>query len=275
MITQLRKLLPQLLTITLFFSLFLASCGTDSDPSMGSLKVSMHDAPIDSADQVNVSIKQVEINRDGSQDGWSVINEPNQTYNLLNLINGATAVLGDTTLPAGTYQQIRLVLNETGHNVVVDGQTYDMKVPSGTNTGVKLNVNADIEENIEYEVLLDFDAAHSVVEAGNQQSGVNYLLKPVIKAKSQAITGAIAGTVDPAEAESMVYAIQNSDTLATTIADTSSGEFELIGLEEGTYDVSIDPRNSDYEATDTTGVDVTVGETNDLGTIQVSQGSIL
>jgi len=275
MIKQLRKILPQILTITLFSLLFLSSCGTDSDTSMGSLKVSMHDAPIDSADQVNVSIKQVEINKDGSQDGWSVINEPDQTYNLLNLINGATAVLGDTTLPTGTYQQIRLVLNETGHNVVVDGQTYDMKVPSGTNTGIKLNVNADIEENIEYEVLLDFDAAHSVVEAGNQQSGVNYLLKPVIKAKSKAITGAIGGTIDPAEAEPMVYAIQNSDTLATTIADTSSGEFDLIGLEEGKYDVSIDPRNSDYETTDTTGVDVTVGETNDLGTIQVSQGSIL
>lgn len=234
----------------------------------------MHDAPVDSADQVNVSVKQVEINEGNSEDGWSVISSPDQTYNLLNLTNGAYEVLGDTTLPTGTYQQIRLVLNETGHNVVVDGQTYDMKVPSGTQTGVKLNVDAEIEENITYVLLLDFDAAQSVVEAGNSQS-VEYLLKPVIRATNKAVTGAIAGTVDPAESEPMVYAIQSSDTLASTVADTSSGEFELIGLEDGSYDVSIDPRNDNYQSTDTTGVQVTVGETNDLGTIEVSEESVL
>lgn len=234
----------------------------------------MYDAPIDSADQVNVSVKQVEINEGNGENGWSVISSPNQTYNLLNLTNGAYEVLGDTTLPTGTYQQIRLVLNETGHSVVVDGQTYDMKVPSGAQTGVKLNVNAEIEENITYVLLLDFNAAKSVVKAGNSQS-VEYLLKPVIRANNKAVTGAIAGTVDPAASEPMVYAIQSSDTLASTIADTSSGEFELIGLEEGSYDVSIDPRNDNYQSTDTTGVQVTVGETNDLGTIEVSQESVL
>ena len=275
MTKQIRNIFTSILPIAIFSLVLLASCGTDNDTSMGSLQIRMHDAPIDSADQVNVSVRQVEINENGSQDGWSVISSPDQTYNLLDLTNGAYEVLGDTTLPTGTYQQIRLVLNETGHSVVVDGQTYDMKVPSGSQTGVKLNVNAKIEENIEYVLLLDFDAGRSVVQAGNSQSDAKYLLQPVIRAKNEAVTGAIAGTVNPTEAQPVVYAIQNSDTLATTIADTSNGEFQLIGLDEGSYDVSVNPRNDDYQTSDTTGVQVTVGETNDLGTIELPQESIL
>lgn len=274
MFTQIGKKFMSFASVALFALVFLASCGTNSDTSMGSLEVRMYDAPIDSADAVNVSVKQVEINEDGSENGWSVISSPNQTYNLLNLTNGAYEVLGDTTLPVGTYQQIRLVLNETGHSVEVDGKMYDLAIPSGSQTGIKLNVGAEIEENITYTLLLDFDAAHSVVEAGNSQSN-EYLLKPVIRAKNEAVTGAITGTIDPAEAQPMVYAVQDSDTLASTAADTSSGEFTLMGLDEGPYDVAIRPRNDSYQNADTTGVDVTIGETNDLGTIQVNQESVL
>lgn len=274
MTKQIRNLLTSFLPIVIFSLVFLASCGTDSDTSMGSLEVRMHDAPIDSADEVNVSVKQVEINEGSDEQGWSVISSPNQTYNLLDLTNGAYEVLGDTTLPTGIYQQIRLVLNETGHSVVVDGQSYNLKIPSGTQTGVKLNVNAEIKENITYELLLDFDVARSVKEAGNSQAN-EYILRPVIHATNNAVTGAIAGTVNPSEAEPVVYAIQGSDTLGTTIADTSSGDFSIIGLEEGSYDISIDPRDGDYETADTTGVDVTIGETNDIGTIEVSQASAL
>lgn len=274
MIKQIRNISTILIPLVVFSLVFLASCGTDSDSSMGSLEVRMYDAPIDSADEVNVSVKQVEINKGSSEDGWSVISSPNETYNLLNLTNGAYTVLGDTTLPTGTYQQIRLVLNESGHNVVIDGEPYELKIPSGAQTGIKLNVDAQIEENITYELLLDFDASRSVKETGNSQAN-DYILRPVIKATNNAVTGAVAGVVDPAEAEPLVHAIQGSDTLSTTIADTANGEFELIGLKEGSYDISINPRNDDYETTDTTGVEVTVGETNDLGTIEVTQTPLL
>jgi len=96
------------------------------------------------------------------------------------------------------------------------------------------------------------------------------LLKPVIRAQEKAITGNIAGTVDPADAEPVVYAIANSDTLSSTIANTSNGEFKLIGLEEGTYDVSVDPRNDNYQPETVNDVDVTVEETNEIGTVELS-----
>lgn len=262
------------MVLLLAFSIFVTGCDMGSDAETGTMTVEMTDAPIDSADAVNVTIERVEVNRAGNPDGWITLNEPQQTYDLLNLTNGATAVIGSAALEAGTYPQIRLILAQDGHTVEVDGTVHDMIVPSGAQTGVKLNINAEIEEDIEYVVLLDFDASRSVVQAGSSEQ-VPYLLKPVVKAKEKAITGNVEGTIDPATAEPVVYAIDNSgteaDTLASTVANTESGYFKLIGLKEGTYDVSIDPRNDNYVIERIEDVSVTVEQTNSLGTIQLSQ----
>lgn len=170
-------------------------------------------------------------------------------------------------LLAGTYEQLSI----DGHSVVVDGEQNSMFVPSGAQTGIKLNVNAEIQPGITYTLLLDFEAGRSVVERGSQQSGIKYLLKPVIQATNEAVTGNIAGTVDPAEAGPFFYAIADSDTFSSTKADTADGSFKLIGLEEGSYTVSVEPTNDNYQSKDTTGVEVTVDETNELGTIELSQ----
>ncbi|MEL7833227.1 DUF4382 domain-containing protein [Fodinibius sp. Rm-B-1B1-1] len=244
--------------------------GTNADGDTGTMEVLMHDAPAD-YDEVNVFIESVEVNNSDNEEGWVEVNSPQQSYDLLELTNGATEVLGSAELPAGTYEQIRLILSSDGHSVVIDGQEHDMFVPSGEQTGVKLNVNAEIEPDITYTLLLDFDAARSVVVRGNQQSGEDYLLKPVIKATNQAVTGNIAGVVEPIEANPFVYAIAGEDTLSSTKADTSNGEFKLIGLEEGTYTVSVDPTNESFATENVEDVEVTVGETNELGTITVSE----
>ena len=133
-----------------------------------------------------------------------------------------------------TYEQIRLILNDK-NTVVIDGETFELFVPSGEKTGLKLNINAEIREGIQYTLLLDFDANKSVVKRENQDL---YNLKPVVRATNEAITGNVSGTVVPVDARATVYAIQESDTLSTTFADTVSGEFTLVGLEEGSYTVS-------------------------------------
>ena len=250
--------------------IFLYACGTGTNSNMGTMEVRLHDAPIDSADEVNVHIERVEANRGQDPDGWMTISEPNQTYDLLKLSNGAYTVLGEADLEAGTYQQIRLILSQDNHSVVIDSVSHDMIVPSGTQTGVKLVVNAEIKEDITYVLLLDFDASRSVVEAGQNNPSVAYLLQPVISATNKAITGNISGTASPADAEPVAYAISGVDTVSTTVADTSSGEFKLIGLEAGTYTVSIKPRNDSYQTTNITDVEVVVDETNDLGTITLN-----
>lgn len=265
--------------VTVFAALFgifafVAGCDdspTGSDGDTGTMQVVLHDAPTN-YQEVNVTIERVEVNNSADEEtGWITISEPNQTYDLLELTNGATEVLGSEELEAGTYEQIRLILADNGHTVVVNGTEHDLTIPSGQQTGIKLNINAEIEPNITYTILLDFDASRSVVETGNEQSGINYQLKPVIKATNEAITGNISGSVDPATSKPFVYAIAGEDTLSSTKADTSSGAFTLIGLEEGTYTVSVDPTDDTYGIAEETGVAVTVGETADIGTITVPE----
>lgn len=264
------RLLHTPFAFLIVLSLLITGCDLGSGGGSGTLTVEMTDAPIDSTDAVNVFIERVEVNRQGDPEGWTILSEPQQSYDLLELTNGATTVIGSTELEPGLYPQIRLILSQDGHSVEVEGNIYDMFVPSGAQTGVKLDINAEIEEDIEYVLLLDFDASRSVVEAGaNEQNP--YILKPVIKAKEKAITGNIEGTVDPSAAEPVVYAIANSDTLASAVASTETGYFKLIGLEEGTYEVSIDSRNTDYQSETVEDVGVTVEETTSLGTIQINQ----
>lgn len=271
-VMKFKKLLNIPFALLLGLSVLFVGCdnGSNADADLGTMEVKLHDAPAD-YEEVNVFIETVEVNNSESDDGWVEINDPQQSYNLLELTNGAYEVLGSAQLPAGNYEQIRLVLSSDGHSVVIDGEEHDMFVPSGEQTGIKLNVDAEIEADFTYTLLLDFDAARSVVVRGNQQAGEDYLLKPVIKATNEAVTGNIAGTVEPVESHPFVYAIAGEDTLSSTKADTSNGEFTLIGLEEGSYDVSVDPTDETYESETVNDVEVTVGETNELDTVTLSQ----
>lgn len=263
------KTLRYLLTSIFAIAFFVAGCSTSPNTGTGTLEVRMVDAPIDNAKEVNVVINSVQVNNTETDTGWVTVNEPNQSYNLLSLTNGAYAVLGQAELEPGTYEQIRLVLASGGHNIVFeDGTSESLTVPSGAQSGLKLNVNAEIEAGFTYTLILDFNASKSVVKAGN--SG-KYLLKPVIRATNEAVTGKIVGTVLPAEAKSEIHAIVDQDTVATTFADSTDGTFELVALEAGTYSVGIDPRTEGFAGQDTSGVEVTVGEASDIGTVELEQ----
>ncbi len=246
-----------------------AGCSIDSTPGMGTLEVKLHDAPAD-FDEVNIFIERVEVNNTtNEEEGWQVISEPNQQYNLLELTNGVFEVIGETELEEGFYPQIRLILSRDNNNVVVDGEVHDLFIPSGAQTGVKLNVDAEIEEGFTYTLLLDFDALRSVHKTG-QSPVLDYILKPVIRATNEAVTGNIGGVVNPIEARAAVFAIAGEDTLSSTYANEESGEFLLVGLEDGTYDVSVEPREDGFGSEYLEDVEVTVGETTDLETIELT-----
>lgn len=237
----------------------------DSGTGTGTMKVKLHDAPVD-YEQVNISVARVEVNNtDNDEEGWITISEPNETYDILELVNGEFAILADAELETGTYKQIRLILNDA-NTAVINGETYTLTVPSGAQTGLKLNIDAEIIEGITYTLLLDFDANRSVVKLGTADG---YNLKPVVRASNEAVTGNIAGTVSPAEARPAVFAISGSDTLSTTYADTTTGVFKLYGLEQGSYTVSVEPREIGYDSAHEEEVAVVIGEENEIGEIEL------
>jgi len=244
----------------LFFAL--SSCKKDNASSSGNahLTVSMTDAA-GPYDAVIVSIKSVVIVTDKGEQTLNVNGGP---VDILRFRLGRDTILAAQDIPAGTIQQIRLVLNTSGNRVVVNGVSQDLTTPSGQTSGVKLSFHETLTAGIAYTLKLDFDAAQSIVTTGNGK----YILKPVIRAFSTAVSGALTGTVTPAASFPKVYAITGTDTVGR-LAD-SSGKYYFPGLAAGAYTVKFVPV-SPYAVKTVTGVNVTNGSVTDMGTVTITQ----
>lgn len=235
---------------------FLLSCSKDEGTTQ--LHVRLTDAPGD-YQAVNIDIQGVEVHSEG---GWKMLNVENGIYNLLELSNGLDTLLATAELPVGHISQIRLILGNN-NSVVIDDVIHPLSTPSAQQSGLKLNVQAELRVGILYVITLDFDAARSIVENGNE----TYSLKPVIRVLSEATSGAISGTTTPLEAAPAVFAIQGMDTVATSYTD-DLGKFLLQGVPAGTYVVSFSP-TAGYVSQQKENVIVTIGNITDLGVITI------
>jgi hypothetical protein len=249
-------------TLFLLSSALWLSCEDSSNSTR--LEVRLTDAPGD-YEAVSIDIQSVEVHADdGTQDeGWTTLDTEAGVYDLLKLTNGQDTLLASKELPSGRVSQIRLILGDN-NSVKVDGEELAMTTPSAQQSGFKLNVQADLTEGIVYTILLDFDAARSVVKAGASNK---YLLKPVIRAVTEAQSGAIEGLVEPAESLPAVFAISGADTVATTYAD-ATGNFLLRGVPAGTYTVSFSPK-AGYQPLEIPDVVVTLGVVTDMGAVAI------
>lgn len=232
----------------------------DNNAAVSRFSVKMTDAP-GAYESLNLSVKEIQVL---TSEGTSTLPVGDGSFDILNFRMGKDTLLASQDIPAGQLQEVRLVLNDTGNSVVIDGVEHELTTPSGQSSGVKLKVQDDLTSGIAYTLLLDFDAAKSVVETGNGK----YVLKPVIRAIPQAVSGAMRGTVSPAESNPKIYAITGTDTVGT-IAD-STGNFYFPGLKAGTYKVNIEP-NSAYQAKSIDGVAVMNGSVKDLGTVTLQK----
>lgn len=242
---------------------FLMAC--DSDDKNARIQVWLTDAPGD-FEEVNVNIENVQVHvGDGeSESGWRTLNVNKGVYNLLELTNGLDTLLGEIEIPAGKISQIRLVLGE-GNTIKVGGKIFDLSTPSAQQSGLKLQVHETLLEGVTYKILIDFDAARSIVLTGNGQ----YKLKPVIRTVTEAMDGAIKGIVAPKEISTAIYAISGTDTVASTFNDPA-GAFLIRGLAAGTYNVVFVPGGS-YQTIQKSNVSVSLGAVTDLGVVTLDQ----
>lgn len=174
---------------------------TDTDGSStagtGTLSISLTDASTINYLAIYVTIDEVRVHKQGSpagNTGWVTVATPKQTYNLLQLVNGLTAILGEKELEAAPYSQIRLMLGsvpESATNILGEPHPYanyiilndgqntiePLKIPSGFRSGIKLVHRFDVLADEVVELILDFDACRSIVVTGSGK----YRLKPRIK----------------------------------------------------------------------------------------------
>jgi hypothetical protein len=230
------------------------SSGTSTTPTatLGTLTVALTDAPACGFDAVNVTVNKVRVNKSSSASdtdgGWvDVTLSPARKINLLNLTNGVLDSLGQTSLEAGHYSQIRLVLdsnaNGTANTVLPTGGNTEqpLDTPSAAQSGIKLVGEFDVAAGQRSDVVIDFDACKSVLTKGNGK----YALKPVMRVVPSAANG-ISGVVATAALANhvVVSAQQGGKIISSTAPNASTGEFLLSHLAAGNYDVVITSDNS-------------------------------
>jgi hypothetical protein len=239
-------------------ALFFTACDKTTDMGgNGNLVIKVTDAPfpIDMIESASVTITKVELRKagDGISDGnpFMTIFEDTVTFDLLDLRNGVVAELLDIEIPAGTYNLMRLYVEEASLKIK-DGDTYKVKVPSGKQTGLKIFVRPEfvVTGGLTTELLLDFDLSRSFLMIGSfsNPGGINgFHFKPVIRAVNNSTAGRIIGMVtDTSKVKikgAQVWAAQDT-VVATTIADTL-GHYALIGLPAGKYSLFATKENYD------------------------------
>ena len=214
---------------------------------MGTVGVSLTDAPACGFDEINITVSRVRIHQSSTASdtaaGWADINlNPARKINLLDLNNGVLDSLGETAVAAGHYTQVRLVLvpnsgGSVANSVVLAGTTPEIPLdtPSAVQSGIKLIHPFDVQGNQRTDLLLDFDACKSIVARGNG----TFALKPVIRIIPISLNG-IRGVIDPAlltpNANFVVSAQMGGEVVRSTVPNPQTGEFFLARLDPGTYD---------------------------------------
>jgi len=188
----------------------LAACGSSDStaPAYGTLKVQLTDAPfsVDSISKVDIFVVRVDgriadvdsataakgaTSDSASINGWKTLATPNVSVNLLSYQNGQTLALGQASVPAGSYQGFRLVIDPSKSSITLKNgivftstSTPSASFPSGATSGIKIQLTSPVvvAANGTTTMVVDFDVANSFVLRGNSLALNGLLFKPVIRA---------------------------------------------------------------------------------------------
>jgi hypothetical protein len=265
-------------------SMALAACdaseaGPGGPTGDGKTAVFLTDAPFpfDRITRVDIHVAEIALSpqADTSQGppAWITVAEPDRTFNLLDLQNGTTALLGEADVPPGQYRAVRVTFDpdrsgmtdtEGGHPPI----NWQSKGETPTLFGLVEEAMA-IDENGE-DIVIDFDVGRSFLADGG-----GFLFIPFLRAITKAGSGSIEGTLVHAEgggpitlaAVGVHYASDSSSVLGPLIATSrsnASGEFKASFLRPGRY--AVVPEDLERDAVGPTRtVVVRAGETVEAG----------
>ncbi len=252
--------------------LFLSACSREDKNGQNSnkarLQIALTDDPGD-YEAVFIDVQDITINYSNDPNsGWqSLPNVARGQYDLLKLVNDDDTILADAELEPGRIQQIRLILG-TENFVQIDGNLIKLTTPSAQQSGLKLNIQQDVEAGLLYKLTMDFDVAKSIVETGSGK----YMLKPVIRTVLEAAGGTIQGNVKPFTFQSAVLVFRGpNDTVASTYSSLVNGGYRVRGLAAGTYSLHFIPTDPLYRDTVIPVVNVTNGQLTIVDTMNLRQ----
>ncbi len=260
---------------TIIALLLVVNCDSDNSSKKETARVQLKlvDEPGDYL-EVNIEIIDIQYKSSDEEESWESFT-PEGGYpinvDITELIAGNSLLLTDEVVPVGILKQVRLVLSDN-NTLKIEGEEelIPLDTPSAEQSGLKLNLDEELEAGFVYSFILDWNVQKSIVKAGN--SG-KYILKPVIKVNAEVSSGSISGKVVEIieEAETpitnqVVEVYTTDDLLIKDTLTDENGDFVLQGLEAGNYILKIFREGyQDYASADEIGVEV--GNIESAGTM--------
>lgn len=227
----------------LLLASLMTACGgggsgsSDDGDGTGTLSLGVTDAPVDDADKVVVRFNGVELKPAGGQAFEIMFDQP-KDIDLLALQGGnVSPLITNATVPAGEYEWVRLMVTATIDNVLdsyieIDGSQFELRVPSGAQTGLKLVSGFTVAEGGTANFTIDFDLRKSVVAPPGLDG--NFMLKPALRLLDNLSVGTLSGTVDPSIIAAQcvgvetgsVYVYNGADVVPDDIDPEVEGEDE-------------------------------------------------
>jgi hypothetical protein len=258
-------------------------------PGSGRTAVLLTDAPFpfDGITRVDIYVKEIALTTtldttDGGP-GWLVVATPERTFNLLDLQNGSTALLGESDVPPGQYRAVRLVF-DPARSTMTDSEgrtigTAETPGAPGINwqaKGATPNLFALVEEAMAIdengeEIVIDFDVGRSFLYDG--AGGFTFL--PYLRAITRAGSGSVRGVLTREGGGgpiangviSVHIATDSMGTLGPLLATSragADGRFTASFLRPGRYQVMGEELGREASAI-SRAVEVKAGETADVG----------
>jgi len=257
--------------------LALGGCGDSTGPEApATFKVMLTDGPAEYLASANVEIGEVWAIQAGgppillSSDGGS--------YELLDLQNGVMAELATAELDASIrILQLRLHVESadvtlgddgagTEYEFASGGNTQDLFIPSGAQSGIKINLRSvdgnedgagvDLVPSETILAVVDMDVEQNFVFTGNASDPTmlpDMQFTPLLRATLEDVAGSISGTItyasatpdDPteyadieAELKGSNVPVEEMETATASAIAAVDGTYTLYFLSPGTYDVS-------------------------------------
>jgi hypothetical protein len=178
--------------------------------------------------------------------GWITVARPDRSFNLLDLQNGTTALLGQAEVPAGEYRAVRVTFDPARSSMTdTDGGHPPINWQAKGDTPILFGL---VEEAMAIgangaDVVIDFDVGRSFLA---DPAANGFLFIPFLRAITRAGSGAIAGTLVrsdgsgpiPLAAVGIHYALDSATAIGPLIATSrsdASGAFKASFLRPGRY----------------------------------------
>lgn len=186
-------------------TMLLVACGSGDGASTGTLNISLSDAPVDNADEVVVEFYGVELQpANGPRITFDftsrcTLDPASCQLDLLALTGGTSSlILDNETVPAGRYNWLRLMVNAQpivrDSYIVVGGQEFELRIPSGDESGLKLIHDFVVPAGGMADFTIDFDLRKSVHDPVGSS---DYILRPTLRIVDNIKVGTLSGSVDP------------------------------------------------------------------------------